>query len=83
MAPHRAFCARDLSGSELLALFLDAVYLPTRPRGEKEGVLVAWGYTMAGRRELVAVRPASASVTKTGSTSGATSPGAGCGRPGW
>lgn len=55
-ARYRAFCARDLSGSELLALFLDAVYLPTRPRGEKEGVLVAWGYTMAGRRELVAVR---------------------------
>lgn len=55
-ARYRAFCARDLSGSELLALFLDAVYLPTRPRGEQEGVLVAWGYTMAGRRELVAVR---------------------------
>ena len=29
---------------ELLALFLDATYLPTRPSGEKEGVLVAWGY---------------------------------------
>jgi putative transposase len=55
-ARYQAFCARDLSGLELLALFLDAVYLPTRPRGEKEGVLVAWGYTMAGKRELVAVR---------------------------
>lgn len=55
-ARYRAFCARDLSGLELLALFLDAVYLPTRPRGEKEGVLVAWGYTTAGRRELVAVQ---------------------------
>jgi transposase-like protein len=51
-----AFCARDLSGVELLALFVDAIYLPTRPRGEKEGVLVAWGYTRAGHRELVAVR---------------------------
>lgn len=55
-ARYRAFCARDLSGVELVALFLDAVYLPTRPRGEKEGVLVAWGYSSAGRRELVAVR---------------------------
>ena len=54
-ARYQAFCARDLSGVELLALFLDAVYLPTRPRGEKEGVLVAWGYTTAGTRELVAV----------------------------
>jgi hypothetical protein len=25
----------------LLALFLAAIYLPTRPSGEKEGVLVA------------------------------------------
>ena len=55
-ARYQAFCARDLSGLELLALFLDAVYLPTRPRGEKEGVLVAWGYSTAGQRELVAVR---------------------------
>jgi transposase-like protein len=35
---------------------LDANYLPTRPSGEKEGVLVAWGYTTQGRRLLVAVR---------------------------
>ena len=41
---------------ELLALFLDAIYLPTRPSGEKEGVLVAWGYTTQGKRVLVAVR---------------------------
>jgi transposase-like protein len=51
-----AFCARDLAGIELLALFLDAVYLKTRPRGQKEGVLVAWGYSFAGERVLVAVR---------------------------
>jgi putative transposase len=41
---YRAFCARSLAEIELLALFLDAIYLPTRPSGEKEGVLVAWGY---------------------------------------
>jgi len=53
---YKAFCERDLSGTELLVLFLDAIYLRTRPRGQKEGVLVAWGYTLSGQRELVAVR---------------------------
>lgn len=52
-ARYQAFCARDLSGIELLVLFLDAVYLRTRSSGAKEGVLVAWGYTMSGERVLV------------------------------
>ncbi len=52
---YRAFCARSLAGIELLALFLDAVYLPTRPSGAKEGVLVAWGYDLEGERVLLAV----------------------------
>jgi Transposase, Mutator family len=30
--------------------------LPTRPSGDKEGVLVAWGYTTQGKRVLVSVR---------------------------
>jgi transposase-like protein len=55
-ARYTAFCARSLADVELLALFLDAIYLPTRPSGEKEGVLVAWGYTTLGKRVLVAVR---------------------------
>jgi transposase-like protein len=38
---YRAFCARSLAEVELLVLFLDAIYLPTRPSGAKEGVLVA------------------------------------------
>jgi len=52
---YRAFCARDLSACELLVLFMDAIYLPTRPTGPKEGVLVAWGYTTDGQRVLVSV----------------------------
>lgn len=52
---YRAFCSRSLAGVELLALFLDAVYLPTRPSGAKEGVLVAWGYDLHGKRVLLAV----------------------------
>jgi putative transposase len=53
---YQAFCARSLAGIELLALFLDAIYLPTRPSGAKEGVVVAWGYDLAGKRHLLAVR---------------------------
>jgi putative transposase len=53
---YRAFCNKSLADVSLLVLFLDAVYVPTRPSGDKEGVLVAWGYTTLGKRVLVAVR---------------------------
>ena len=53
---YKAFCARSLAGVELLALFLDATYLPTRPSGAKEGVVVAWGYDLEGKRHLLAVQ---------------------------
>jgi len=52
---YRAFRARSLAEVKLLVLFLDAIYLPTRPSGAKEGVLVAWGYTEAGERILLDV----------------------------
>jgi putative transposase len=55
-ARYAAFCAKSLAEVELLALFLDAVYLPTRPSGAKEGVLVVWGYQLNGERVLLAVR---------------------------
>ena len=53
---YRAFCAKSLAEVSVLARFLDAVYLPTRPSGDKEGVLVVWGYTTEGKRVLLAVR---------------------------
>ncbi len=53
---YQAYCATSLAEIELLVLFLDAIYLPTRPSGAKEGVLVAWGYTTDGERVLLAVR---------------------------
>src|SRR6266705_2593778 len=53
---YTAFCNKSLADLNVMALFLDAVYLPTRPSGQKEGVLVAWGYTTQGKRVLVAVR---------------------------
>ena len=37
------------------ALFLDAIFLSVRRDGPKEGVLVAWGFTEAGERVLLAV----------------------------
>jgi putative transposase len=52
---YRAFRERDLSGTELVALFLDAIYLPVRPTGAKEGVLCAWGIDGGGKRVLVDV----------------------------
>ncbi len=52
---YRAFRARSLGEVRLLALFLDAIYLPVRPEGPKEGVLVAWGFTTAGERVLLDV----------------------------
>ena len=52
---YRAFRARSLAEVRLLALFCDAIYLPVRPEGPREGVLVAWGYTTEGRRVLLDV----------------------------
>jgi putative transposase len=50
-----AFQRRDLYAIQLAALFLDAVFLSVRRDGPKEGVLVAWGFTDAGERVLLAV----------------------------
>ena len=49
------FKRRDLYEVQLAALFLDAVFLPVRPNGPKEGVLVAWGFTEEGERVLLSV----------------------------
>jgi putative transposase len=49
------FKRRDLYEIDVAALFLDAVFLPVRPDGPKEGVLVAWGFTEQGERALLSV----------------------------
>jgi hypothetical protein len=36
-----------------VALLLDAVFLNVRPKGPKQGVLCAWGFTEQGERVLV------------------------------
>jgi putative transposase len=50
-----AFGRRDLYDIHVAALFLDATFLAVRPDGPKEGVLVAWGFSEAGERVLLAV----------------------------
>ncbi len=52
---YRAFRARSLADIRLLALFMDAIYLPVRPDGPREGVLVAWGFDLDGERVLLDV----------------------------
>ena len=45
-----AFCRRSLYDVNLVVLFLDAIYLPVRPSGPKEGVICAWGITENGEQ---------------------------------
>jgi putative transposase len=47
------FKRRSLYDVNLVVLFLDAIYLPVRPSGPKEGVICAWGITETGARALV------------------------------
>ena len=50
---YRAWCGRRLDEHDLVYLFLDAIYLRLRPDDEPaEGVLVAWGVTLEGRKVL-------------------------------
>ena len=52
----QAFCRRSLYDIQLVVLFLDAIYLPVRPSGPKEGVICAWGIDEDGHRQLVCIR---------------------------
>jgi putative transposase len=51
-----AFKQRSLYDTNLVVLFLDAIFLPVRPSGPKEGVICAWGIDETGHRQLVAVQ---------------------------
>lgn len=51
---YEVFCQRDLSGFEVLYLFVDAVYESLRLQGGvKEALLCAWGICRDGRRVLL------------------------------
>jgi transposase-like protein len=72
-----AFCRRSLYDVNLVVLFLDAIYLPVRPSGPKEGVICAWGITENGQRALVSVRLGMREAKEDWSSSAATSSPAG------
>jgi hypothetical protein len=66
-----AFCRRSLYDVNLVVLFLDAIYLPVRPSGPKEGVICAWKIDENGHRALVFVRLERGRPKRTGSSSAA------------
>src|SRR5215211_922455 len=54
---YRAWCDLRLEEHDLVYLFLDAVYLKLRPDDTPaEGVLVAWGVTLEGRKVLLGLQ---------------------------
>jgi putative transposase len=54
---YRRWCRRRLDEHDLIYLFLDAVYLKLRPDDQPaEGVLVAWGVTLEGRKVLLGLQ---------------------------
>jgi transposase-like protein len=54
---YRTWCGRRLDEHDLVYLFLDAIYLKLRPDDEPaEGVLVAWGVTLEGRKVLLGLQ---------------------------
>ena len=54
---YRTWCARRLDEHDLVYLFLDAIYLKLRPDDTPaEGVLVAWGVTLEGRKVLLGLQ---------------------------
>jgi len=54
---YHVWCDRRLDEHDLVDLFLDAVYLKLRPDdAPAEGVLVAWGVTLAGGKVLLGLQ---------------------------
>jgi putative transposase len=54
---YRAWCERRLDEHDLVYCYLDAIYLKLRPDDEPaEGVLVAWGVTLEGRKVLLGLQ---------------------------
>jgi putative transposase len=56
---YEGFRTRDLRGSEVAYLFIDAVYEPLRRWGSKTGVLCVWAICLDGRKVLLSLSTAS------------------------
>ena len=50
---YQAFAQRDLSEYAIVYLFIDEIAERLRPGAKREPVLVAWGFTVEGRRVLL------------------------------
>ncbi len=50
---YQAFCARDLSGIDVVYLFVDAIFESLRRYGAKEAVLACWCITTSGHKVLL------------------------------
>ena len=68
-----AFKRRDLFEVKLVVLFLDAIYLPVRPSGPKEGVICAWGSPKTASGRWFRCAWGCGRPRRTGSSSAATS----------
>lgn len=58
------FRSQRLDNVQLVVLFLDAIWLPVRPAGEKECVQVGWGIDQDGNRRLLALQLGSRESTE-------------------
>jgi transposase-like protein len=73
-----AFQRRSLYEVQLVALFLDAIYLPVRPHGPKEGCCAPGGSLRTASARWCRCVWGCASPRRTGSSSGASWPSADC-----
>jgi len=79
---YRRWCARRLEQHDVVYCFLDALYLKLHPDdAPAEGVLVAWGVTLEGRKACSACNSGRGSATSRGSRSAAISSPAGLRSP--
>jgi transposase-like protein len=71
---YRRWCRRRLDEHDLVYCFLDAIYLKRHPTYEPaEGVLVAWGVSLEGRKVLLGLQLGVVRATRAGWRSAATS----------
>lgn len=64
-ADYQAFMHRDLSGDEIVYLFVDGVAEKLRPGMRREPVLAAWGFASDGRKLLLSLQAGSKEDTET------------------
>lgn len=54
---YQAFCRQDLSGLDVVYIFVDAVYEPLRMfKSRAEAIIVVWGILSDGRKALLSIR---------------------------